>query len=1808
MQCKNFVLFLTVILLLGMNASSLLSDHGSNRQGVLTVAVADLDPSTEPRSPASEANDDDVDGIPECCNGISNDCKDPGTPRASHIEQDGSGGTWYDDLSDDSSIDSMNNLTFDEDRIVLKRQYRLGDWKYAAWNRRALLNVINPCPKDLFGYQLPLNLSWRYGMREDFDDLRFTLFNHTDGTEDNLPYWIEDRENGNWARIWINVSDINGGGETALLMYFGNPEASGVSSGDDTFLFFDNFSGSSLDLDKWRQPSTNSKNSYSVTGGALLLKVWNTYANSIACRLKSDMRLDGTMIEARQRMRKGGGSSGNSDVDSFGFTFRKPDSSWKRRFGRSKKENAWLKYGSTDTNQGTKWKQGVWDGSDPGYHVLGISKDGNDVTIYEDLSRRGSIQDAGIISERYTLFILNVVWGSSGGGWGDLWTDWFRVRNHVSPEPRIFISPENGTITSESIALPGSMSWDRLSVLKTEYSGTHINVTVLDAETGNVIPGYDNLTERCIDISGLNEIGISSIKLRGWFDALGNQSAVLDCWGVEWMTGNAWRDTFLGDGKLSECCNLTAGKGEISVPDWWNYDWKYRREMTVFSTEGISDFQVLLDIESGEFDYDLAQEGGEDVRFIDGDGLELYYWIGHWNNAGSSSIYVNVTEIESGYNTIWMYYGNDAAGEVSDGEATFDFFDDFGGGVLDAGKWVTRTQGSTSVTVEDGYVRLHSDEGNGNKQHIAARRTFSPGIIMDYRFRQENSRYQGQCSLATNHNASDYRSVEGCAISHRVRGGYGTQSAFQVQIDDAMEMHGDIQSENVDQWYNASLILDSHNQALLRDGALLDGHNGIMPEGAYFPFFSEISPWDSAYRLDLDIVIVRKCSPGEINVFLGSREGCSNSTITSELIEIPEDKHWSRLFYNKQETQHSSINISVLHGSTGETIDRIAPGTRGSDSLFQLDAIRYPSIRLKAEFMGSLSEGPRLLVWGVNWTPVKAPELVRDIEDVPVEEDCTAPCVVDLADHFTDIYSRVIRSDYSIISISDDLNLNVRVNGSCLDVNDLADNWTGSATVTVRCEILYGLGTDSNEFSIVITGINDPPFWTSTPPSIEVDEDGVGSSTYSLLDHIVDCDSGNFSFSAAVLDLDLSGYSKNRTPGDFLDVEVNDTGHVQLAAWGEYYGSGNITAFVMDDHGNATDNITIPVSIKPVNDPPWTVLTSPADNVTVFTSSVTLSWIGLDLDDPVEILSYDLYLGKDAEASLHTSDLRGTNHTLFDLEDGAIYRWFVVPYDGKQHGNCPNGTRSFVVDMDVTPPLVKLRSPDNGSIMNETVQNITWKLLFHSGAGARYHVYLGTSPDDLAEIGPTEDTWFKLRDLENGVTYYWMIVVTVPELQGRMTSGIFSFTIQEDWVPVHDVRMDFKGESVVLVKGDSITVNLTIWNMGNLAETVNLSVGGELKDHATFSFDRKVTLEAGDTIDVIMMLFANRNLKAKTYLLTVSGIYSGKEVTAGLDVVIEDEETQPPEPESLMWLWFIIAVILLAAIVGLMILIITRSRKKEEKERPKEMDGIVEAELESTPPSGITSIDLERLGIPPGGDPFTPANTEPFQGRISTQPYPAQPSDPSVVPLQYTLPDQAPAMIPTPVSTAPQLPGAYQAPYHMTDQTAEQPKALPQASSLPAVTHAPLPPSPSGSPSALPSALATTQTPSFFEPDPSGFAGPAPAPAPAGADIPLVISRPISEGGQSQPEIATVPSGGAVAPTHAAQPSVDGHVQAPPDDHVSNLPTEAQPLPSIVDELFPGLDEIGGQTASQGQGQGQKAANAAPPLEPPGDAPPPPAH
>jgi len=206
--------------------------------------------------------------------------------------------------------------------------------------------------------------------------------------------------------------------------------------------------------------------------------------------------------------------------------------------------------------------------------------------------------------------------------------------------------------------------------------------------------------------------------------------------------------------RLTNCkvyyCDLVPEAKWLSHKGWVieSLFFAYRRQIAVTEQSGndLTDYQVLIKLNSSNFDFSHANEDGSDIRFHDGNNF-LSYWIEKWDSANQEAkIWVKVPSIPASSSTsFYMYYGNPNVTSASNGEDTFEFFDDF----ETWEDWVQYRDGQVfqdSTRYYDGQYSAHkttANDPNGAYKDIG--KTLGRDIVLEF-WVNRDSGYSGGSS------------------------------------------------------------------------------------------------------------------------------------------------------------------------------------------------------------------------------------------------------------------------------------------------------------------------------------------------------------------------------------------------------------------------------------------------------------------------------------------------------------------------------------------------------------------------------------------------------------------------------------------------------------------------------------------------------------------------------------------------------------------------------------------------------------------------------------------------------------------------------------------------------------------------------------------------------------------------------------------------------------------------------------------------------------------------------------------------------
>ena len=248
------------------------------------------------------------------------------------------------------------------------------------------------------------------------NDIRFTSSN----SSTQLNYWTENVASSP-ITVWVNVADsLNS--NVDIYCYYGKTSDATTSSGTNTFLFFDDFLGSSIDTSKWQRMSSGGSTSISNS----ILDMWTSSDNYETWMTYNQYPVNSCAI-SKFRI-----STDASTGAGVGFYNGSSYTAWET-WG-SKHWSIWNSPNSSIISRTADYST---------YRTVKIGRDGiTKVDFYTD-----NISDGNISTYIPTTSLGGYLYITSRTGSIHLYVDWFAIGKYVSPEPTF------GTIGVEELGI-----------------------------------------------------------------------------------------------------------------------------------------------------------------------------------------------------------------------------------------------------------------------------------------------------------------------------------------------------------------------------------------------------------------------------------------------------------------------------------------------------------------------------------------------------------------------------------------------------------------------------------------------------------------------------------------------------------------------------------------------------------------------------------------------------------------------------------------------------------------------------------------------------------------------------------------------------------------------------------------------------------------------------------------------------------------------------------------------------------------------------------------------------------------------------------------------------------------------------------------------------------------------------------------------------------------------------------------------------------------------------------------------------------
>ena len=265
-------------------------------------------------------------------------------------------------------------------------------------------------------------------------DIRFTA---DDGTT-LLSFWVEQvtgTSPNRTAYVWVKVAADLGTNKN-IYIYYGNSSASNVSNGDNTFLLFDDFEGTSLDTSKWSILDQDLDCSYSVSNSRLRVQQgpgpYGTWQHMVVGSLSTfgSGRVFGGRIIALYE-------SASIGIDKHFFIgFSSNDNLNSASYGRNMVDHFW--YAFYDPNRmylRTRSAEAdtlIQTTLQTVPYIVEVGRLSSEVKIFYNHTYETNLT-TNIPTGTYPFLIYATGGATSGTIYADI--DWIFIRKFVSPEP-----------------------------------------------------------------------------------------------------------------------------------------------------------------------------------------------------------------------------------------------------------------------------------------------------------------------------------------------------------------------------------------------------------------------------------------------------------------------------------------------------------------------------------------------------------------------------------------------------------------------------------------------------------------------------------------------------------------------------------------------------------------------------------------------------------------------------------------------------------------------------------------------------------------------------------------------------------------------------------------------------------------------------------------------------------------------------------------------------------------------------------------------------------------------------------------------------------------------------------------------------------------------------------------------------------------------------------------------------------------------------------------------------------------------------
>lgn len=294
------------------------------------------------------------------------------------------------------------------------------------------------------------------------------------------------------------------------------------------------------------------------------------------------------------------------------------------------------------------------------------------------------------------------------------------------------------------------------------------------------------------------------------------------------------------------------------------------------------------------------------------------------------------------------------------------------------------------------------------------------------------------------------------------------------------------------------------------------------------------------------------------------------------------------------------------------------------------------------------------------------------------------------------------------------------------------------------------------------------------------------------------------------------------------------------------------------------------------------------------------------------------------------------------LPEGTnLFRWQALDIAGNI-GKVPDPLTIIIKlpEKIVPPPVVTLTAPENGSKVETLRPTLSWTTDYQGEDTVHYKVLINTEPNFIGIIPFQKDTTSTKvvlpYALDDGTDYFWTVIPFIDSITGGCANGFFSLTTHVNVDVVRKVQMVVETTDIRIDQGQTMEVNITLNNIGDLMETVSLKTTpkGDGPDMLIIE-PNSIDVRKGQSETVILTIEAAEDCPKEIFKYTLTAQYEVETLSVELTVVVDDGLGGDDDDDTTSNSGIVVALgiifVLLFLVILLVIFLVMRSKKQKDK-------------------------------------------------------------------------------------------------------------------------------------------------------------------------------------------------------------------------------------------------------------------------------------